>query len=94
MYIDKKRCLYFLSVSFVKGNLSRIQLLHRNIFLPFFQAKRLITNEFAAIKVIKLEPGMYVYFLPSCSIQDFNEPCVVCLYLLIYFGFKDMDVLC
>ena len=23
-----------------------------------FQAKRLITNEFAAIKVIKLEPGM------------------------------------
>lgn len=39
-----------------------------SLLFSSFQAKRLITNEFAAIKVIKLEPGMCVY-LPVCSIQ-------------------------
>ncbi len=41
-----------------------------------FQAKRLITNEFAAIKVIKLEPGVCAY---------------VCIYLVVAVYVQDMD---
>lgn len=38
----------------------------------FLQAKRLITNEFAAIKVIKLEPGIVDVCL---FLEGFNTDC-------------------